>query len=130
MKTEMFAQHKGSNYKAMTDHYLLPTSYDFIQSVEDEIDTLKSLGDYICITNETIGFERGLNNNVETFGDCLSRILKERLDTYKGQDYWEESSEETLDSFCEGATMKPKKANIKSILYSEIREETYYFIGQ
>jgi len=124
-------QHANSNTRSFSDDYLLPTHYDFLGDIEREIQSLKQLHGYICITDDELTMRRVLDSdNSEPMGNIMAQILSEKaagMFSYKGLD--DDIGEDYNPS--EGLTKRSegmKKTKIFDAMYSTVEKATYYFV--
>ena len=141
MQNTLMAAHQASNKRVPTDLYLLRDDEEFnmLESIEEKIKTRKQLQNYIEISDEEVAWNRGLNNNVDSFGNVFAEILIEKsrgfykgLTDDGGEDF-EEVGEKDLQASEEGSTMNSEvevteKVVIQDALYSHDEGITYYFL--
>lgn len=140
-----FPQHADTFQRNFSDEFKVPTHYDFLGSIEKDIEDNMKVSPFIEITDQEVVDKRVDSGHTLTYGDALEVILKDKCGAYEGLVFWKAVQSLGLEIENEGDNNLPSPRRIRAIerqieesnvqvkfqvreaLYSTKRQAMYYF---
>lgn len=83
-----FPQHASTDQRNFSDEFKVPTHYDFLGQIEEEIKELATVYPFIPVSDQEVIDKRKESGYSLSQGDALEAVLREKCKSYEGMVFW------------------------------------------